>query len=63
MEHENTYRSKALRGRYFVATDDVRGSKSWECFRQKRFKEGNRKNDNGSTRTGFKDKEHQESHR
>ena len=28
MEHENAYRNKAFHGRYFVATDDVRGSKS-----------------------------------
>ena len=34
MEHENAYRNKALRGRYFVATDDVRGSKSWEWLRR-----------------------------
>ena len=29
-EHKNAYRNKTLHGRYFVATDDVRGSKSWE---------------------------------
>ena len=29
MEHENTYRNKTLHGCYFVATDDVRGSKFW----------------------------------
>ena len=28
MEHENAYRNKAFHGQYFVATDDVRGSKS-----------------------------------
>ena len=33
MEHENDYRNKALHGRYFVAADDVRGSKSWEWLR------------------------------
>ena len=31
MEHENAYRNKALHGRYFVATDDV---KSWEWLRR-----------------------------
>ena len=30
MEQENAYRNKALHGRNFVATDDFRGSKSWE---------------------------------
>ena len=30
---ENAYRYKALHGRYFVATDDIRGSKSWEWLR------------------------------
>ena len=34
MEHGNAYRNKALHGRYFVATDDVRGSKSWEWLRR-----------------------------
>ena len=38
MEHENAYRNKALHGRYFVATDDVRGSKSWEWLRRSGLK-------------------------
>ena len=29
MEHENAYRNKALHDRYFVATDDLRGGRSW----------------------------------
>ena len=62
MEHENAYRNKALHGQYFVATDDVRGSKSWEWLRRSGLKKETR-NYNDSTRTDFKDKEHQESHR
>ena len=38
MEHENAYRNKALHGRYFVATDNVRGSKSWEWLRRSLLK-------------------------
>ena len=29
MEHENAYRNKALHDRYFAATDDLRGGRSW----------------------------------
>ena len=38
MEHENAYRIKALHARYFVATDDVRSSKSWKWLRQSALK-------------------------
>ena len=38
MEYENVYRNKALHCQYFVATDDVRGSKSWEWLRRIGFK-------------------------
>ena len=37
MEHEKVYRNKALHGRYFVATDDIRGSKSWKWLRRSRL--------------------------
>ena len=33
MEYEKAYRNKAFHTRYFVATDNVRGSKSWEWLR------------------------------
>ena len=38
IEHENAYRNKALHGRYFLATDDVRGSKSWEWLKRSGLK-------------------------
>ena len=38
MGHENGCRNKALHGRYFVATDDVRVSKFWEWLRRSDLK-------------------------
>ena len=64
MEHENAYRNKALHGQYFVATDDARGSKSWERLRRSGYLSfiiiiiiiPSVSFFNGSTRTGLKDK-------
>ena len=39
LERENAYRNKALNGRYLVATDEVRGEKSWKSLKQSRLKE------------------------
>ena len=38
MEHKNAYRNKALHDRYFVATDDFRGSESWAWLRRSSLK-------------------------